>query len=141
MAGTPFQNAAFAISVQADASLVYNPSNLYPAGALQVDGMVAAATVSIAGVPSAIVGFSLNVTLMNDTQHNLHLISVGSAPDQLVLVKNPALQHYNLKTALNPTKGTAPFPVSARAYPLTNQPQTLQFSSIASAQFQATLIA
>jgi hypothetical protein len=140
LGNSAFQNATFAISVLTDATNVYNPINLFPQGASQVDCSTQSVAVSIAGQPTAVIGLGLNVTLMNDPQHNLFWISIGEAPDQLVVVNNPGLRHYNLKAGSAPVVGIGAIPVSQRSYPLTAIPQALLFNSITKAEFQATLL-
>jgi hypothetical protein len=101
----------------------------------------ATATISVSGLPSAVIGFGLTVTLTINVAHHLFSIAVGLSPDILVAINNTALQHYNLKASLNPLRGVGPFAPSTRDFPLTTIPQTVQFTSILTAQFQATLIA
>jgi hypothetical protein len=140
----PLQNTPFAITLLADAATAYNPSGLYPNGATAVDCPTATAAIFILGVPTAIIAFKLNVILMNNPENNQFWVSLGLAPDQLLLVKNPALRGHTLKESLGPLAGTAPFPVP-QSYPLTVQPptvppQSLTFTSITSVAFQATLL-
>lgn len=140
LGNTAFQNATFAISALTDATIVSNPTNLFPQGASQVDCPQQSVTVSIAGQPAAVIGFGLGVILMNDPQHNLFWISIGLGADQLVVVKNPNLRHYNLKAGSAPVAGLAAIPVSQKPYPITVIPQTLLFNAITKVEFQATLL-
>lgn len=140
LGATPFDNAPFVITVPADASLLSTPTNLYPRGATQVSGPQATATISVFGLPTAIFGFALEVTLMNNAVSGQFSVAVGVAPDQLVMVKNPALQNYNLKQSVNLLVGTGPCPVSPKPYPITAIPENLIFTSITAAGFQATLV-
>jgi hypothetical protein len=135
-----FDNASFVITVPADASTASSPTNLYPEWATQVNCPQATATISVLGLPTAIFGFALNVTLFDSAEAGLFWISVGLAPDQLVIVKNLDLRNYNLKQSLNPLAGMGPFPVSQNPYPITAIPGNLRFTSINSAAFQATLL-
>lgn len=135
-----FDNASFVITVPADASTVSNPINVYADGATQVSCAQATATISVFGLPTAIFGYALNVTLLDIAEKGVFWVSVGLAPDQLVLVKNQDLRNYNLKQSLNPLAGTGPFPVSQTSWPITAIPGKLKFTSITSAFFQAALL-
>lgn len=132
-----FGNSPFAITVLADASTVYHSTGLYPQGATAVDCPVATATISVLGIYSAIFAFGMNITLMNNPENGQFWVSIGMAPDQLLVVKNPALRGYTLRESLKLLAGAGPFTVP-KPYPITTS-QSLTFTSITSVAFQATL--
>ncbi|MGA2245905.1 MAG: hypothetical protein ABSH48_12970 [Verrucomicrobiota bacterium] len=137
LGASPFNHAGFVITIFTNTGSIYTNPNLYPTPMLQNTCPQATATIAIAGLQSAVIGFGLTITALNNTHSNLFQLSAGVAPDVLCGVASPALSGYGLDTTIGPVFGTGS--VSQQPYPTTAG--NLLFLSASVAGFQATLVA